>query len=853
MQLMSGTRLGRYEIRSKIGAGGMGEVYLAEDTQLRRRAAIKLLPPQTISDEHARKRLVREARAAATLDHPNICTIHEVGEEDGRTFIAMQYVEGETLDAKLKRKPLELKKSLTIASQVADALAEAHSHGIVHRDIKPGNIMITSRGQAKVMDFGLAKVVVTVESEAETQSLLTTPGAVVGTVPYMSPEQVKGEHVDARSDIFSFGVVLYEMVTGRQVFARQTPAETMAAILKDEPPELAEAEIVFPHELHQLIRHCLVKNPDERFQSARDLALTLRAMSTSGTRSASPPALPTRRIHPFVWVGLVLLVTLLAITWWQPWRRTPAGQPQQRLISSFPGSHREASFSPDGSLITFINDAGGVPQVWVKNLAQGDPIQITTGEIPARHPRWSPNNDQIVFSRASSIWSVPPLGGTARKVIEGGYNPNRSWDGGRLVYEKDDEIWTARADGSDQRKVEGVPRPDRLLADRTPAFSPDSSQLAFFQCSKGPFGDIWVIPSAGGEPRQLTFDDHYGGTPAWTPDGRFIVFSSLRAGSRTLWKIAASGGAPQPVFQGAGEDTDPELSRDGTKLIYTNTRNSFVLTLWNPATNQTRELMEARYELTDPSFSPQADKVSFFLVETDGNIQIRTIDLDSGNSIQVTRAKEERNIHPRWSPDGLWLYFYQIRPTFSFRKISVSGGQSFEVAAGWAWGTHNAAQVNPQSKLIAYVRQEKDRPPVTMIREIETGRETVFRSSFRDPQWSKDGKAILGTELVSSDSTTIRELSICAVETGVCRQLTRGRIPRWSRDGSRVYFLRDSKSGEGKELWSNLSAGGDEKQLGVLRFHPIGTFYDVSPKGEIVYVRFNPGKPELWLADFPRP
>src|SRR5437867_9455420 len=189
MTIAAGTKLGRYEIRSKIGEGGMGEVYLAEDTQLGRRVAIKLLPPETISDEHARKRLLREARAAATLDHPNICSIHEVGEEEGRSFIVMQYVEGETLDFRMTRKPIELSESLSIAAQIADALAEAHSHGIIHRDIKPSNIMIAPRGQAKVMDFGLAKVVVTVKSEAETQSLLTTPGAVVGTVPYMSPEQ----------------------------------------------------------------------------------------------------------------------------------------------------------------------------------------------------------------------------------------------------------------------------------------------------------------------------------------------------------------------------------------------------------------------------------------------------------------------------------------------------------------------------------------------------------------------------------------------------------------------------------------------------------------------------------------
>src|SRR6266542_3530717 len=202
-----------------LGAGGMGEVYLAEDTQLGRRVALKLLPTQTISDEHARKRLVREARASATLDHPNICSVYEVGEADGRSFIAMQFVEGETLDIRMKRKPFALSESLAIGTQVADALAEAHAHGIIHRDIKPSNIIIAARGQAKVMDFGLAKVVQEsgrIGTEAETQTMLTAPDMILGTIPYMSPEQVKAEKLDARTDIFSFGVVLYEMLCGRQ-------------------------------------------------------------------------------------------------------------------------------------------------------------------------------------------------------------------------------------------------------------------------------------------------------------------------------------------------------------------------------------------------------------------------------------------------------------------------------------------------------------------------------------------------------------------------------------------------------------------------------------------------------------
>jgi serine/threonine protein kinase/tetratricopeptide (TPR) repeat protein len=273
--------ISHYRIISPLGAGGMGEVYLAEDTRLGRRVAIKFLPEESIADELAKKRLIREAQAAATLDHPNICAIHEVGEEDSRSFIVMQYVEGETLANRIQRKPLELKESLDLATQMADALAEAHSRGIVHRDIKPQNVMITARGQVKVMDFGLAKVVkersLTV-SESETESLLTEPGTIVGTVPYMSPEQVRGETLDSRSDMFSFGAVLYEMVSGRLPFAAESAAATFSAILTHHQQPLARYSTEVPAELERIVSKALAKDREDRYQSARDLLIDLRSL-----------------------------------------------------------------------------------------------------------------------------------------------------------------------------------------------------------------------------------------------------------------------------------------------------------------------------------------------------------------------------------------------------------------------------------------------------------------------------------------------------------------------------------------------------------------------------------------------
>ncbi len=311
------TSISHYRIMRKLGAGGMGEVYLAEDTQLDRKVAIKFLPAESIADSQAKRRLVREARAAAKLDHPNICSIYEVGEQDGHSFIVMQYLEGETLDSRLRRKPLALHEIFDLAAQIVDALTEAHSHGIIHRDIKPQNVMITSRGQAKLMDFGLARVVQQkslIESNAETQSLLTEPGMVIGTVPYMSPEQVKGEMLDVRSDIFSFGAVLYEMVSGRQPFAAGSAAATFSAILTADPPPLARFASDVSAEMQRIVRKCLEKDSEARYQSAHDLLIDLRNLkreNESGSRISERVAPRRSRLHNTTYAALAFLILVL--------------------------------------------------------------------------------------------------------------------------------------------------------------------------------------------------------------------------------------------------------------------------------------------------------------------------------------------------------------------------------------------------------------------------------------------------------------------------------------------------------------------------------------------------------------
>jgi serine/threonine-protein kinase len=374
---LAGQRISHYKILSRLGSGGMGEVYLAEDLKLARKVAIKFLTPALMADEEARKRLLREARAAAALDHPNICTIHEVGDEAGRSFIVMQYVEGETLAARIKRERLELREALAIAIQVAEALQEAHQHGIVHRDIKPQNLMLTARGQVKVLDFGLAKVArerVVASEEADTSSLMSTPGAIVGTVQYMSPEQARGEPLDVRSDIFSFGTTLYEMLSGQRPFEAKSMAEIIAAILTREAPPLEPA--IAPEELGRIVRRCLEKDRQQRYQTARDVIIDLEnvrrkiegeqagaSSETEMIKKSSAPAGTGRdgwssRMALLTALGSATLALVIATALWR--LNMPARQPEIKSLAVLPlenlSGKSEEEYFADGMHLALIGE-----------------------------------------------------------------------------------------------------------------------------------------------------------------------------------------------------------------------------------------------------------------------------------------------------------------------------------------------------------------------------------------------------------------------------------------------------------------------------------------------------------------
>jgi eukaryotic-like serine/threonine-protein kinase len=329
-------RFGHYEIRAKLGAGGMGDVYLADDTRLNRKVAIKILPPET-ADPRGDARLLREAQAAAALDHPNICAIYEVGAADGAAFIVMQYIDGETLAERMRRKPLTLDEALEIAIAVAEGLAEAQSRGIIHRDVKPQNVMISTRGQVKILDFGLAKIAdesSVLNENVQTQTVLTQAGAIVGTVPYMSPEQVKGEMLDARSDIFSFGAMLYEMVCGRRLFAARTSAETISAILTADPPPMSTSTTPVPPALERIVRKCTHKTREQRYRTMGEVARDLENVRAEGGRGIPRSSWLSPRIRSAVAAAVVLAASAAVLYWTLPKSKQPARDASAASVDS---------------------------------------------------------------------------------------------------------------------------------------------------------------------------------------------------------------------------------------------------------------------------------------------------------------------------------------------------------------------------------------------------------------------------------------------------------------------------------------------------------------------------------------
>jgi hypothetical protein len=582
--LTPGARLGPYEIVSPLGAGGMGEVYRARDTKLGRDVAIKVLPAELASNPDALARFEREARAVAQLSHPGILAIFDFGRDGETAYAVTELLDGETLRARLAHGALPARKAVELAAQMAEGLAAAHEKGIVHRDLKPENVFVTHEGRAKLLDFGLAKRTGSAgDPGMETTSDHTGAGTVLGTAGYMSPEQVRGESVDHRSDIFSFGAVLYEMLTGRRAFGRETGAESMTAILKEDPPEIATSATGVSPALQRIVQHCLEKRPGERFQSARDIAFALQALSGSGPApsvATSRPAAARRRAVPgavaclVLGAGLTLLLGAVAhVRHWPPF--APPGPPTFQRLTFLPGTIESARFGPDGRTVYFSERvAGGKPEIFV--LHPGDSEPRPTGIQDALLLAVSASNE-LAFLRGPRLFSGHQYGGILARAPGGGGAPREVqadiaeavWDGDGLA------TLTGNFGGLFSyvsfpagKQILTVDAAARIVANLR--ISPDGERLALTD-SSAVLGRTEIVVYDRTGHRQSLFvkpGDTQGDTLtglAWGPGGELWV-SELQEGQTALWALSLAGRL-RPMWRGQGALQLLDVSPEGRLLL----------------------------------------------------------------------------------------------------------------------------------------------------------------------------------------------------------------------------------------------------------------------------------------------
>ena len=597
MGLAAGDKVGAYEILAPLGAGGMGEVFRARDTRLGREVALKVLPAAVAGDAERLRRFEAEARAAGALAHPNVLVVHDVGSEGDTHYLVTELLEGATLRDRLRDGRVPPRKALDWAAQISQGLAAAHEKGIVHRDLKPENLFVTKDGRVKILDFGLAKALGGEISETESTLAATAPGAVLGTAGYMAPEQVRGRAADARSDIFAFGAVLYEMLAGKRAFDGDSHVERGHAILTKDPPELSSSGVAVPPAVERLIRRCLETAPEERFQSARDLGFALEAVaSPSGTSGEGvAPATAARGYGRTAIVSAVAVVIALgafaAGRWARP--RPPhtlapaptAPGPQvvkvRRLTQGF-GSAEWPAISPDGTWFVYARKVGTALHVFRQRVRGEQPQDLSPdSKVDNTHPAISPDGEKIAFRSdrdGGGVFIMGATGESVRRLTDFGYHPAWAPDGAQVA------VSTFRVEGpaiggaSPRIELVQVSTGARRVlragpSGSMPTWSPDGRWMAYFAVWTGGQRGIAVVPTAGGEERRLTLGSSLVWAPAWSPDGRYLYFASNASGVLNLARVTidsrtGQAGAPEPVTTGVGPSLErPSFSRDGRLLL----------------------------------------------------------------------------------------------------------------------------------------------------------------------------------------------------------------------------------------------------------------------------------------------
>jgi eukaryotic-like serine/threonine-protein kinase len=792
--LMAGTRLGPYEILGAIGAGGMGEVYRARDTRLGRDVAIKILPQHLTEKADARQRFEREARAVSSLNHPHICTLYDIGQQDGTDFLVMELLEGETLAKRLEKGPLATAELLRIAIEIADALEKAHRQGILHRDLKPSNIMLT-KVDAKLMDFGLAKASDTAGApmlSSLTQSLnpsakttpVTAEGTIVGTFQYMAPEQMEGKEADARSDVFSFGAMLFEMATGKRAFEGKTTASVIAAILEREPPPISSVQPMSPPALDRTVKICLAKDPDERFQSAHDVKLQLEWIRDAGSQAGvAAPIVARRKLHERFWIGATALVTIIAALFATGYflrAPTPASaimsqiEPPEKTEFVFSGTgFAPPTPSPDGQLMVFsATSSDGQDMLWLRalNAATARPLEGTDG---ATFPFWSPDGQSLAFFANNKLNRIDVAGGPPLPLCESTLGRGGTWaHDGTILFTPNTTSPLMRISASG-----GTPQPITKLrpserSHRWPQFLPDERHFLYFvQSNVLESAGVFAASLDGGEPKLILRNNS---AAFYAPPGYllFVRDGTLMAQHFNADKLTLIG------------DAAPLATRVGANLA-----------------------------VNLPLFA--ASKNGILAYQSGGAVggSYRLLWFDrTGKQIAETGTPDVY-FEPRISPDDRRLVVSELGP--------VGGG----TANLWVFD---------------------------LVRGIKT-RLTFSGANDREPAWSADGKTIA---YVSSPNTYMQIFQNPADGTGTSTPLVAEKdateyVPSFSTDGRYVIYQRlalDSNSH--REIWA-MPLAGERKPFPAVQIHSDVFEASLSPNGKwLAYTSAESGTFDIYVVPF---
>ena len=870
MILSSGTKLGQYEILAPLGAGAMGEVYRARDSRLNREVAIKVL--SGLSSETDRlNRFEQEAQATAALNHPNILAIFQMGTHEGVPYIVTELLEGKTLAETLRRGPLPMRKALDYGVQIAQGLAAAHDKRVVHRDLKPENLFVTKEGRIKILDFGLAKIDLLKVTPDALAPTITRHGVAMGTVGYMSPEQVRGLHTDHRTDIFAFGAILYEMLMGRQSFQKHTEADTISAILNEEPPPISQLAPDTPLALQQVVDRCLEKNPEQRFQSASDLAFALKALSDS---VISSPALDLKkekerekqnqgpRVVQLAMAAALLLIALgLAAVHF--WVQTPPAPKVSNYVQLTHDGQRKSLIGTDGlRLYLALGGSGNSgPQGMAEmSIAGGEPRRMPI--LPSENMvpvDLSPDGSEILVVNGQGapprgpLWRIPILGGSPRKLGDTtGETAALSSDGKELAYSQGNDLFLAKADGTESRNLISMKGEINNVT-----WSADSSHLRFDTSeTAGSFGQklIWEVSASGKDLHRLLPGWHDPSDECcgkWTADGKYFIFQS----NHQIWGLRQDfsfiRGKPKPFALTSSplSLSSPLPGRDGKKL--------FVI-------GQTYRGELVRYDAKSGQFAPFLERTSAEYVDFSKDAQWVTYVSYPDGTLWRSKADGAERLQltyppmypvlPRWSPDGKKIIFFEFalspdKPARIYEVSSESGTPQQLIPDDH----HHQLDPNwsPDGRKIVYGGQSADAASAIRIFDLASRQVSELPDSqgLFSPRWSPSGRYIVA---FSADST---KLLVFDFQMQKWSELAKGPMGwlNWSKDGSSVYVLH--YRGRGAVLKIRLSDHQTEQIVDLSNFVTsgrYGSWLGLAPDDSPLLLR-DAGTQDVYALDWEEP